>query len=159
MIGQDDAQANGCRQRRQGTLQIHDNARIRTGAGGKCGGGFIKLIGISKGIVLAQMLQPDRDGQAFQPPAESTWLAQLSNVAPRLKKDCLRQIIRQGRIAAAAPHQIADPGLTATDEFSERVAIAIARQSDNKDLWTFLKEALCLRHGSTCLAFNRPRGN
>lgn len=159
MIGQNDAQANGIRQRCKGTIQIHGNARIRCRSDVKCAGSFIEFTGILQGIVLAQMLQPDRDGETFEPTAKSTWLAQLSHVAPRLEKDCLRQIIRQGGISAAAPHQIADPGLTAANEFSERIAIAIAGQAHNKDFRTVRVEALCLRHGSACLAFNRPCGN
>lgn len=152
VVGQDDAQAHGTRQRGEGTIQID----CQTWLGALCWFSVVYLICVQQGILLTQMLEPDCDGQSLQPGTKLARLAQVPNVSPGVQKHLLSHIVSQNDITATTPHQIAYPGLATANKFRKCVMVAIARQSDHQCLRIVRIGVSFWRHELFRHAFDSP---
>jgi hypothetical protein len=79
--------------------------------------------GIKEGIIFSLVLQPHGNGKPFKPAAKGTGLSQLANLSKGLQKNLLGQVICQGGIAATTTHQVSNPGLAASHQFSKGLLV------------------------------------
>ena len=62
------------------------------------------------------------------------WLSQTTERSPSLQEHLLGQVISNSGVTTKTSHQVANPGLPATHQFRERIAVTGTRQANDQRL-------------------------